>query len=402
MTRQLLALALVALAAGCIDPALVPSDAQLALDLPALAPPPAFWDVPRQGPVFHTADEIDAFVAELAAARPDLVRVVSLGESVLGRPIPGLVLTNRSVEGAKPAPFIDGGHHANEVEGVEITLYLADYLVRNYDRNATVRGWLDRMEIWIVPVVNVDGYVAQSEGGIVPARGNARGVNLNRNYDVDWGNPRGSSSFVMGELAHRTGQSMPSCGLGLPCENSGNAAWSEPESVAIRDALAALDGRLAFYVSHHTNAHCITSTWAAAEPPHPVPPEHRAVIETVYAWVETNTEFAADDQGFPESRCMSYTPSGSSMDWAYLAHEIPSFTMETGGTEAMEGAGPGNPVATANVVAGVVTEYFGLGEHGLLHYMEATLPVELFLLANAEHLGAWRDPAVAPPSAAAP
>lgn len=378
--------------AGCT----VPADMAFR-DLPAVAPPIEFWDVPRARYGFHTADEIAAFVADLAAQRPDLVRLATIGESVQGRPIHALVVANRSLDGAKPAPFIDGGHHANELEGIEITLYLADFLVQNYERNATVRGWVDRMELWIVPLVNPDGYAAQSGGNPPVARGNARGVNINRNYDVDWGNPRGSSSFVMGDIAHRTGQPMPSCGLGLPCENSGNGPWSEPESVAIRDALAALDGRLAFYISHHTSAHCITAPWAAAEPPHPVPPEHRRVIEAVYAWVEANTEFAADDMGFPESRCMSYTPSGSSMDWAYLAHGIPSFTMETGGTEATEGAGPGDPVASANVLAGAANEYFGLADRGLPHYMQATLPIELYLLANAEELQAWREPAREPP-----
>src|SRR5688572_8626136 len=54
--------------------------------------------------------EIDAFVDELAARDPDVVRVRRLGTSVEGRPIRALELSR----GAPIRILIDGGLHARE------------------------------------------------------------------------------------------------------------------------------------------------------------------------------------------------------------------------------------------------------------------------------------------------
>lgn len=64
--------------------------------------------------------------------------------------------------------LLDGAHHGNEYAGG--------------GSNATVRQMLRDLQIHVVPVVNPDGWVAAT-------RYNGNGVNLNRNYDIDWGNP---------------------------------------------------------------------------------------------------------------------------------------------------------------------------------------------------------------------
>ena len=56
----------------------------------------------------------------------------------------------------KPAMYVDGAIHANEVQGTETVLYLIDYLLRNYGRLEPVTELLDRAVFYFVPMVNPD------------------------------------------------------------------------------------------------------------------------------------------------------------------------------------------------------------------------------------------------------
>jgi protein MpaA len=89
-------------------------------------------------------------------------RVVLLGRSLAGRPI-------RAVEVGDPAGtrvLVFGCIHGNECAGVAIAERL---------EGTSPRG----VDLWIVPVLNPDGRVAD-------ARGNAHGVDLNRNFPWRW------------------------------------------------------------------------------------------------------------------------------------------------------------------------------------------------------------------------
>lgn len=372
----MVALAIAPLLAACLAaepvreaslPATLPSDAPL--QLPTDPYYSADFD-PAIG--YHSYEALTAKIASIVALNPGIARLETIGESREGRSIRAIVIENREVPGPKPAAFYDGGHHANEVEGVEVIVAFAEVLVSNYATNASIRELVDRTEIWIVPLVNPDGYVVQT-------RHNAENVNLNRNYDIDWCDPAAYNT------CGPPGDAIIAA-TGEPFEYAGETPFSEPESRAIRDATTALGDRLAFYVSHHTDVHCITSPWTAPQPPFPVPQEHQDVFDSVFEWVESNTEFGAGRWQWLTGECMSYSAGGTSMDWAYATHRVPSFTFEVSGDEGREGAGLGKP-----------TSFLDAQVHGNLpHWVEATLPVELFFLANAEALRSW-DPGLREP-----
>ena len=52
--------------------------------------------------------------------------------------------------------YVDGAIHANEIQGTETTLYVIDYLLRNYGRLDPVTELLDRGVFYFVPMVNPD------------------------------------------------------------------------------------------------------------------------------------------------------------------------------------------------------------------------------------------------------
>jgi succinylglutamate desuccinylase len=97
--------------------------------------------------------------------------------------------------------LVQGGLHGNELTTSEFVLWLA----RRYAQGISPLNKLENAEIDFLPHANPDGSHQHS-------RYNARGVNLNRNFDVMWGITR---------------------------ENPGEKSFSEPETRAIRSLFKA-------------------------------------------------------------------------------------------------------------------------------------------------------------------
>uniref|UniRef100_A0A914EF47 Peptidase M14 carboxypeptidase A domain-containing protein n=1 Tax=Acrobeloides nanus TaxID=290746 RepID=A0A914EF47_9BILA len=74
--------------------------------------------------------------------------------------------------------------HGNEVFGREALLYLAETLLMNYGRNRYISRLMDTTRIHLMPSMNPDGYEKAHEGDEYSGRGNANGVDLNRNFPI--------------------------------------------------------------------------------------------------------------------------------------------------------------------------------------------------------------------------
>lgn len=104
------------------------------------------------------------------AQRPHY-QLLSLGKTHEKRDIWALRVGTRP-EGEQPAVVVTGGHHAREWASVAVPLKLAELLTPPDDR-----------EVWIVPLVNPDGYEYSRDHDNL-YRANKAGVDLNRNYAV--------------------------------------------------------------------------------------------------------------------------------------------------------------------------------------------------------------------------
>jgi murein tripeptide amidase MpaA len=93
-----------------------------------------------------------------ADSYPAFTTLTSLGNSVEGRSIASLCITDTSSTEKKKSIFWVGGIHAREWASPATVMFLADALI-----NASVSGdpqvaeWLRRAEIYIFPVTNPDG-----------------------------------------------------------------------------------------------------------------------------------------------------------------------------------------------------------------------------------------------------
>ena len=95
----------------------------------------------------------------LQAAHPDRCRVSSIGKSIGGKDLWLITVTNHKVGDAdrKPAMYIDGNIHSNEVQGTEIALYTAWYLCEMAGQVPAVDSLLAERTFYIVPTINPDG-----------------------------------------------------------------------------------------------------------------------------------------------------------------------------------------------------------------------------------------------------
>jgi hypothetical protein len=128
---------------------------------------------------------LTAEVQRLAMEHPDLVKLHSLGKSTLGLDLWMLEIADfENPEmlplDAREVVWVDGGTHSNEYSGVWFAAHLASFLADGYATNETATWIVENRHTWIMPLVNPDGSHAFG-------RLNAKGVNVNRNYPVDWG-----------------------------------------------------------------------------------------------------------------------------------------------------------------------------------------------------------------------
>ena len=107
---------------------------------------------------YHDYSETTALLKRMAAAHPDLAQLASLGKSHGGREMWLLTITNSKTgdDRSKPAFWIDGAIHANEIQGTEVTLYTAWYLLEMYGRHDAVTRLVDERAFYMVPMMSPD------------------------------------------------------------------------------------------------------------------------------------------------------------------------------------------------------------------------------------------------------
>ncbi len=108
---------------------------------------------------YYTNDGLYNIYQKLVAAYPELINLQSVGKSYEGKDLWLLTVSNlqNKPHTEKPAFWIDGNIHANEIQTAEVSLYTAWYLVENYGQNKFITDLLDEKVFYIMPVMNPDG-----------------------------------------------------------------------------------------------------------------------------------------------------------------------------------------------------------------------------------------------------
>jgi len=107
---------------------------------------------------FYDWEQITEILNKMVKAYPELATLESIGKSYEGRDLWCITITNQKTgkHSDKPAFFIDGAIHANEIQAVEVCMYTAWYLLESYSNNEFIKGMLDTKTFYIVPFENPD------------------------------------------------------------------------------------------------------------------------------------------------------------------------------------------------------------------------------------------------------
>ena len=111
---------------------------------------------------FYDYAELYEQLDRLVAAYPQLLTRQVIGHSIENREMRVYTLNNAATgaDTTKPAMWIDGNVHGNEVQGGEAVAYAAWYLLENYGSNARVTELVYGSAFYLLPMVNPDGRAA--------------------------------------------------------------------------------------------------------------------------------------------------------------------------------------------------------------------------------------------------
>ncbi len=144
---------------------------------------------------YHTYSQIGPYLQGIANDHPAIARFHDLGLSEEGRHLWAIQISdNPDVEEDEPEFRYISTMHGDEWVGTEMCLDLADYLTDNYGSDPTVTDTVDRIDIWILPLMNPDGFVRTQ-------RENANYVDLNRNFPDPYTSPDNTPAGRAAETA---------------------------------------------------------------------------------------------------------------------------------------------------------------------------------------------------------
>jgi len=177
---------------------------------------------------YPTISEIYASLNAVVSSHPDIARIEQYGTSVQGRELYAVIVSdNVNDDEAEPEIRITGNIHGDEPTAGMSVLNFLQVLTDNYGTSDMCTYVVDNSELWVICIVNPDGYVNVS-------RYNANGVDLNRDF-----------SYM-----------------------NTSAYWQGPESVAIRDitmqdwpAQSNYINNFATGLSFHSGVECFNAVW---------------------------------------------------------------------------------------------------------------------------------------------
>jgi subtilisin-like proprotein convertase family protein len=131
---------------------------------------------PPDPPAYHTYESLTLELHEIADDHPDITELYSIGQSVQGRELWMMKITdNASIEEDEPEVRYIAAMHGDEVVGKENCMELINLLTDEYGIDPRITDMVDTIEIWILPSMNPDGTAMHQ-------RYNANWFDLNRNF----------------------------------------------------------------------------------------------------------------------------------------------------------------------------------------------------------------------------
>lgn len=273
---------------------------------------------------YHTYQELTDALHSLQMNHSDVMSVCSLGKTYEGRDIWMVKLSdNVEEEENEPGVLLMAAHHGNERPGIEICLFFIQYMLDQYQNDSIpeVRDALNSTQIYLIPMVNPDGVMADTRKNCAPNHGpfghsttiTSYGVNLNRNYDDPW-----FLSYIFPIRYY-----LPIILSDSSYNYRGPYPFSENESKAVKNF--AETHTFSISLSYHSYGEFVIYPWMHTTKPTPDETLFRSVGENITA-INNYFLYVKKDRLIPR-----YGGTlGSSENWLYRAKGALAYTVEVG------------------------------------------------------------------------
>ena len=294
---------------------------------------------------FFTYEEFWQFYEKSLIEFPSIVsEKKQIGKTFEDRLIHGFYigkdLSPESQITSKNIMFISGLHHSREPLTINMIVFLMFRIFRDSgacseeaDEQKSIKWHLffKHNALFIVPIVNIDSYIFMNENwqsddeeDVLDIRKNRNiakectiyngGVDLNRNYDFNWGMDNNGSSDD-------------------PCQQDyrGSAPFSEPETRAIRDYVQT-HPTIVTAVNNHSYGNCWTYPYNFLyDDDNQLLEQKKPKFYTFYnEFVEEMKEKKIEAHYGNNSKTIDYVTNGEAGDWMLEKHNIIDLDVELG------------------------------------------------------------------------
>ena len=286
-------------------------------------------------PCYRTVEETFSAVEAIVAQHPELAVSIDIGDT-WEKTTPGgnagddmmvLRLTNSTIPGPKPKLFIMSSVHAREYTPAELVTRFAELLVGNYGVDADVTWLLDYHEIHLLLQANPDGRKRVEAGETWRwwrknanqnhcADGPWPGVDLNRNFEFQWGCCGGSSTDECSEVFRGPGPGSEPETQSL--QNYVRAQFPDQREDAL--SAAAPITTTGIVLDIHSYSELVMWPWGARETPAP----NSTALQTL------GRKFAYFNQYTPQQASSLYLADGTTDGFAYGELGLAAYTFELG------------------------------------------------------------------------
>ena len=238
---------------------------------------------------YPTHAEITRKLQAAVAKLPGRMKLFSIGKSIKGKELWVVKISdNVEMDEVEPEFKYISSMHGDEITGRELTTFMIEEIADKYGKDKMITDLVDNTEIFIMPSMNPDGSEMRQ-------RGNANGVDLNRNFP-DWkSNAQNTSS-------------------GAQQENKLVMAWQASRKFALS-------------ANFHGGSVCVNYPWDATLDRHPM---DKFIQELSHVYAELNPEMrnSSEFEGGITNGADWYVVKGGMQDWSVFYHNDMQVTIE--------------------------------------------------------------------------
>ncbi|XP_037010195.2 mast cell carboxypeptidase A [Artibeus jamaicensis] len=249
---------------------------------------------------YNTWDKIVAWTEKMMHKRPEMISRIKIGTTVEDNPL--YVLKIGKKDERRKAIFMDCGIHAREWISPAFCQWFVYQATKTYGKNKIMTKLLDRMNFYVLPVFNIDGYIWSWKKNRLWRKNRSKnqnfkciGTDLNRNFNVSWNSSPTTQS---------------------PCEDTypGPAPESEKETKAVTDFIQSHLKSIKAYITVHSYSQLLLFPYGYTSK---LPPNNEELTKAAKIGTDVlSTRYETRYIYGPTASTIYKTP-GSSLDWAY-------------------------------------------------------------------------------------